>query len=85
MNKLNILNLINPIHLFREHWHPEFEAYEEKNNPYLPKAFRKEDFMKKKGLGRRYSKLLPKLTIPLEERAAVYKLPKSLVHERPED
>jgi len=72
-------------HWGREHWHPEFEAYEEKNNPYLPKAFRKEDFMKKKGLGRRYSKHLPKLTIPLEEKAAVYKLPKSLVHERADD
>ena len=41
--------------------------------------------MKKKGLGRRYSKHLPKLTIPLEDRAAVYKLPKSLVYENPED
>ena len=71
--------------IFREHWHPEFEAYEEKNNPYLPKAFRAEDFMKKKGLGRRYSKYLPKLTIPLEDKAAVYKLPKSLVYERPDD
>ena len=60
---------------FREHWHPEFEQYEEKTLPYLPKAFRKEDFMKKKGLGRRYSKHLPKLTVPLEDTAAVYKLP----------
>ena len=41
----------------------------------MPKAFRKEDFMKKKGLGRRYSKHNPKLTIPLEDEAAVYKLP----------
>ena len=41
--------------------------------------------MKKKGLGRRYSKHLPKLKIPLEDRAAVYKLPKSLVYEKPDD
>ena len=41
--------------------------------------------MKKKGLGRRYSKHLPKLTIPLEDKAAVYKLPKSLVYEKHED
>ena len=77
--------LTNSILLPREHWHPEFEAYKEKVNPYLPKAFRKEDFMKKKGLGRRYSKHLPKLTIPLEDKAAVYKLPKSLVYEKHED
>jgi len=72
-------------HWGREHWHPEFEAYEEKNNPYLPKAYRAEDYMKKKGLGRRYNKYLPKLSIPLEDKAAVYKLPKSLVYEKPED
>jgi len=72
-------------HWGREHWHPEFEAYEEKNNPYLPKAYRAEDYMKKKGLGRRYNKHLPKLSIPLEDKAAVYKLPKSLVYEKPED
>lgn len=51
--------------------------------PYLPKAFRKEDFMKKKGLGRRYNKHLPKLTVPLEETAAVYKLPKTK-YEKPD-
>jgi len=72
-------------HWGREHWHPEFEAYEEKTNPYLPKAYRKEDFMKKKGLGRRYSKYLPKLKLPLEDKAAVYKLPKTLVYEKPDD
>ena len=82
---MNIINLINSILLLREHWHPEFEAYEEKTNPYLPKAYRKEDFMKKKGLGRRYSKYLPKLKLPLEDKAAVYKLPKTLVYEKPDD
>ena len=49
--------------------------YGEKNNPYLPKAYRSQDFMKKKGLGRRYNKYLPKLSVPLEDQAAVYKLP----------
>ena len=51
--------------------------------PYLPKAYRKEDFMKKKGLGRRYNKHLPKLTVPLEDTAAVYKLPKTK-YEKPD-
>ena len=51
--------------------------YEEKTLPYLPKAYRSKDYMKKKGLGRRYNKYLPKLTIPLEDEAAVYKLPKT--------
>ena len=41
--------------------------------------------MKKKGLGRRYSKYLPKLKLPLEDKAAVYKLPKSLVYEKQDD
>ena len=68
---------------FREHWHPEFMQYEEKTFPYLPKAFRKEDYMKKKGLGRRYNKYLPKLTIPLEDQAAVYKLPNTK-YEKPD-
>ena len=49
----------------------------EKSNPYLPKAKRSQDFMKKKGLGRRYNRYLPKLTIPLEDQTAVYKLPKT--------
>merc|ERR1712137_1077502 len=64
-------------HWGREHWHPEFMEYEEKTLPYLPKAYRSKDYMKKKGLGRRYNKYLPKLTIPLEDEAAVYKLPKT--------
>jgi len=62
-------------HLGREHWHPEFESLDEKKNRYIPKALRPHDFMKKKGLGRRYGKHLPKLSIPLEEKATVYKLP----------
>ena len=62
---------------FSEHWHPEFMEYEEKTHPYQAKAFRSEDWMKKKGLGRRYNKYLPKLSIPLEDEAAVYKLPKT--------
>ena len=68
---------------FREQWHPEFMEYKERRPPYVPKAFRKEDFMKKKGLGRRYSRYNPKLTVPLEEHAAVYKLPKTK-YEKPE-
>ena len=39
--------------------------------------------MKKKGLGRRYNKYLPKLTIPLEDQAAVYKLPNTK-YEKPD-
>ena len=73
----------NLILFSREVWHPEFTEYEEKHMPYLPKAFRKEDYMKKKGLGRRYSKYLPKLSVPLEDQAAVYKLPKTK-YEKPE-
>jgi len=72
-------------HLGKEHWHPEFETYDEKNNRYIPKALRPEEFMRKKGLGRRYSKWLPKLSIPLEEKAAVYKLPKSTSYQPPEE
>lgn len=62
---------------FSEHWHPEFMEYGEMTHPYQPKAYRSEDWMKKKGLGRRYSKYHPKLSIPLEDEALVYKLPKT--------
>jgi len=71
-------------HLGKEHWHPEFESYDAKNHRYIPKAMRPEDYMRKKGLGRRYNKWKPKLTVPLEDKAAVYKLPKTLEY-RPED
>jgi len=70
-------------HLGREHWHPEFESLDEKNPRYIPKALRPHDFMRKKGLGRRYGKHMPKLNIPLEEKAAIYKLPK-VAYEPPE-
>lgn len=55
----------------------------ENNPPYVPKAMRKEDYMRKKGLGRRYNKYLPKLTVPLEDTAAIYKLPETKY--KPED
>jgi len=71
-------------HLGKEHWHPEFESYDNKKNRYIPKALRPEDYMRKKGLGRRYNKFLPKLTVPLEEKAAVYKLPKTTSYQPPE-
>eukprot|EP00092_Neocalanus_flemingeri_P010485 GFUD01011296.1.p1 GENE.GFUD01011296.1~~GFUD01011296.1.p1 ORF type:complete len:107 (-),score=25.69 GFUD01011296.1:15-335(-) len=71
-------------HLGKEHWHPEFETYDEKNHRYIPKAKRPEDFMRKKGLGRRYSKWQPKLSIPLEEKAVVYKLP-NVSYQPPEE
>ena len=61
--------------LFREHWHPEFMSLDDKRHRYIPKALRPEDYMRKKGLGRRYNKWKPKMTIPLEDRPAVYKLP----------
>jgi len=70
-------------HSGREHWHPEFMEVKENNPPYVPKAMRKEDYMRKKGLGRRYNKYLPKLTVPLEETAAIYKLPETKY--KPED
>lgn len=62
-------------HLGKEHWHPEFMSLDDKRHRYIPKALRPEDYMRKKGLGRRYNKWKPKLTIPLEDRPAVYKLP----------
>jgi len=63
-------------HLGRNHWHPEFESLDKPRGKYIPKAMRPEDFMRKKGLGRRYNKYAPNLTVPLEDAAAVYKLPK---------
>merc|ERR1739838_324403 len=48
-------------HLGKEHWHPEFETYDEKNNRYIPKALRPEQFLRKKALGPRHSQRLPKL------------------------
>jgi len=71
-------------HLGRNHWHPEFETLDEPHGKYIPKAMRPEEFMRKKGLGRRYNKYAPKLAVPLEDTAAVYKLPKSVEYQ-PED
>jgi len=71
-------------HLGKEHWHPEFMSLDENQHRYIPKALRPEDFMRKKGLGRRYSKWQPKLSIPLEDKAAVYKLPKTVDYQ-PDD
>ena len=56
--------------MFRNHWHPEFESLDPPKGRYIPKAMRPEDFMRKKGLGRRYNKFAPKLTVPLEDAAA---------------
>merc|ERR1712172_196729 len=44
-------------HWGREHWHPEFMEYGEKNNPYLPKAYRSQDFMKKKRSGKKIQQI----------------------------
>jgi len=68
-------------HLGRNHWHPEFETLDEPHGKYIPKAMRPEEYMRKKGLGRRYNRYAPKLTVPLEETAAVYKLPKSVEYQ----
>ena len=67
--------------MFRNHWHPEFETLDEPHGRYIPKAMRPEEYMRKKGLGRRYNRYAPKLTVPLEETAAVYKLPKSVEYQ----
>ena len=70
--------------MFRNHWHPEFETLDQPQGKYIPKAMRPEDWMRKKGLGRRYNRYAPKLAVPLEEKAAVYKLPKTVEYQ-PED
>lgn len=53
-------------HLGKEHFHPEFKQYDEVRHRYLPRAFR-ERWQTKPGLGRRYSRRLPKLQVPLKE------------------
>merc|ERR1711874_702461 len=53
-------------HLGKEHFHPEFKKYDEERQRYLPKGFR-EPWQRKRGMGRRYYRYLPKLKIPLEE------------------
>lgn len=68
-------------HLGKEHWHPEFESLDENQHGYIPKAKRPEPWMMKKGLGRRYNKHLPKLAVPMEDTAAVYRLPKTVEYE----
>lgn len=76
-----LVHLVIVIILFREHWHPEFESLDENQHGYIPKAKRPEPWMMKKGLGRRYNKHLPKLAVPMEDTAAVYRLPKTLEYE----
>jgi len=53
-------------HMGKEHWHPEFKSFDEPKHRYLPRAYR-ERWQTKPGLGRRYSRHLPKLKIPLQK------------------
>jgi len=68
-------------HLGKEHFHPEFKKYDEERQRYLPKGFR-EPWQRKRGMGRRYYRYLPKLKIPLEEDSGPFpnqRLPESTV------
>ena len=51
----------------RQHWHPEFKQYDEARHRYVPKGYR-EPWQRKYGLGRRYSKNAPKVTVPLQDK-----------------
>merc|ERR1711874_350748 len=57
---------VQDISPWQEHFHPEFKKYDEERQRYLPKGFR-EPWQRKRGMGRRYYRYLPKLKIPLEE------------------
>merc|ERR1712059_82789 len=58
----------------KQHWHPEFKQWDEEKSRYIPKWFR-EPWMRKKGLHRRDHKYAPKVTVPLQDKVSVYKLP----------
>ena len=53
----------------RQHWHPEFKQYDEERHRYVPKGYR-EPWQRKWGLGRRYSKNAPKVTVPLQDKVS---------------
>lgn len=59
-------NILNSF-VSRQHWHPEFKQYDEARHRYVPKGYR-EPWQRKYGLGRRYSKNAPKVTVPLQDK-----------------
>ena len=63
---------ISPV--FRQHWHPEFKQYDETRHRYVPKGYR-EPWQRKYGLGRRYSKNAPKVTVPLQDKVSEFQMP----------
>jgi len=69
-------------HLGKEHFHPEFKQYDEVKHRYLPRAFR-ERWETRPGLGRRYSRKLPKLRVPLEEAPGPF--PAQILEDSPVD
>jgi len=58
----------------RQHWHPEFKQYDEARHRYVPKGYR-EPWQRKYGLGRRYSKNAPKVTVPLQDKVSEFQMP----------
>jgi len=58
----------------RQHWHPEFKQYDEERHRYVPKAYR-EPWQRKYGMGRRYSKNAPKVTVPLQDKVSEFQMP----------
>jgi len=58
----------------RQHWHPEFKQYDETRHRYVPKGYR-EPWQRKYGLGRRYSKNAPKVTVPLQDKVSEFQMP----------
>ena len=66
MYQLQTYNTLNSF-VSRQHWHPEFKQYDEARHRYVPKGYR-EPWQRKYGLGRRYSKNAPKVTVPLQDK-----------------
>ena len=66
MYQLQTYNTLNSF-VARQHWHPEFKQYDEARHRYVPKGYR-EPWQRKYGLGRRYSKNAPKVTVPLQDK-----------------
>eukprot|EP00088_Acartia_fossae_P007972 TRINITY_DN1374_c0_g1_i7.p1 TRINITY_DN1374_c0_g1~~TRINITY_DN1374_c0_g1_i7.p1 ORF type:complete len:174 (+),score=48.04 TRINITY_DN1374_c0_g1_i7:40-522(+) len=60
--------------LGKEHWHPEFVNYDQKELKYIPKGMRPA-WTRRRGLARRYNKFLPKIEVPLKDKVAVWRAP----------
>merc|ERR1712032_1252509 len=50
------------------------KQYDEERHRYVPKAYR-EPWQRKYGLGRRYSKNAPKVTVPLQDKVSEFQMP----------